>query len=399
MLKRIIAIAFIFGSTSVGWFVLAGSIWWRTNQSNDKLKPNVSSIWGTAQEQTQPVATYYQEAAPTEKSVPVRLNAESSRIHVDLALEYRQKGLLWYSVYVVKFAGVYTFRNPSDSARLVTFQLPFPSKHAIYDGLTIERNGQALPFTTGKDGVSVRAQMAPGESAAFRAVYRSQGLESWRYNFGNDVTETRNFELTMKTNFAEIDFPSDTLSPIEKREDSSGWELTWRYRNLISGFQIGMTMPEKLQPGPLAGDISRFAPVSLLLFFFVMFILTTIRNVDLHPMNYFFLAAAFFAFHLLLAYLADHISIESAFLICSLVSAGLVVSYLRLVAGPRFALIEAGGAQLVYLVLFSGTFFLKGFTGLAITIGCIITLFIAMQLTGRVRWSERFSLRTSAKST
>jgi inner membrane protein involved in colicin E2 resistance len=152
-----------------------------------------------------------------------------------------------------------------------------------------------------------------------------------------------------------------------------------------------MTMPEKPQPGPLAGDISRFAPVSLLLFFFVMFIITTLRKIDLHPMNYFFLAAAFFAFHLLLAYLADHISIQLAFLLCSVVSVALVVSYLRLVVGPRFAIVEAGAGQLIYLVLFSYTFFLKGFTGLAITIGCIVTLFIAMQLTGRVRWGEQFA--------
>ena len=105
-------------------------------------------------------------------------------------------------------------------------------------------------------------------------------------------------------------------------------------------------------------------------------------------MNYFFLACAFFAFHLLLAYLVDHISIHSAFVICSLVSMTLVISYLRLVVGMRFAAVEAGLAQLIYLVLFSYAFFFKGFSGLAVTIGSIITLFVVMQLTGRIRWSE-----------
>jgi hypothetical protein len=109
-------------------------------------------------------------------------------------------------------------------------------------------------------------------------------------------------------------------------------------------------------------------------------------------MNYFFLATAFFAFHLLLAYLVDHISIHLAFAICSAVSVFLVVSYLRLVAGMRFAIVEAGAAQLVYLVLFSYSFFFRGFTGLTVTIGCIATLFAAMQFTARIRWSERFRL-------
>src|ERR1043166_5074844 len=47
-------------------------------------------------------------------------------------------------------------------------------------------------------------------------------------------------------------------------------------------------MPERLQPGPLAGRISFFAPVSLFFFFFLMFIITTMRGIELHPMNYFF---------------------------------------------------------------------------------------------------------------
>jgi hypothetical protein len=59
-------------------------------------------------------------------------------------------------------------------------------------------------------------------------------------------------------------------------------------------------------------------------------------------MNYFFLAGAFFAFHLLLAHLADHISIHAAFAISSAVSILLVVSYLRLVVNLGFALVDAG---------------------------------------------------------
>jgi len=158
----------------------------------------------------------------------------------------------------------------------------------------------------------------------------------------------------------------------------------------VSGFDIALKMPQKLQPGPLAGRISYFAPVSLFFFFFLVFILSTLRGNDLHPMNYFFLAAAFFAFHLLLAYLADHISIHMAFVISSVVSIVLVVSYLRLVVDWRFAMLEAGLTQLIYLVLFSYAFFFEGFTGLTVTIGTILTLFVVMQMTGRIRWEEKF---------
>ncbi len=48
------------------------------------------------------------------------------------------------------------------------------------------------------------------------------------------------------------------------------------------------------------------------------------------------------------------------------------ISYLRLVVGLRFAAIESGIAQLMYPVLFSWA------------------LFVAMQTTAKIRWSERF---------
>src|SRR5437870_9022351 len=203
----------------------------------------------------------------------------------------------------------------------------------------------------------------------------------------------------MITNFKEIDLPDNTLSPSRKTETANSWELDWNYKNLVSGYQIAMTMPEKLQPGPLAGRISLFAPVSLFFFFFLMVIIPTMRGIELHLMNYFFLAAAFFSFHLLLAYLVDHVSIHTAFGICSAVSVFLVVSYLRLVVGTRFATREAALAQFIYLVAFSYAFFLKGFTGLAITIGSIVTLFVVMQATGRIRWKEKFAAPNASPST
>ena len=69
------------------------------------------------------------------------------------------------------------------------------------------------------------------------------------------------------------------------------------------------------------------------------------------------------------------------------------ISYLRLVVGIRFAALEAGTAQLIYLVIFAYAFFWKGFTGLAITVISVITLFVVMQATGKVKWSEKFAIR------
>jgi hypothetical protein len=405
MVKRIAAILFIFACTGIAWGVLGATIFSRTYSSDDRLKGRVVSTWGAPHRQ-RPPAAFWATVVPrraevteggtrTVRAVDVEVRTdlplEQSRVDVALDLEHRQKGLLWYSTYKVAFTGDYAFRNPADREQRVTFEMEFPAEQAIYDDLVFTVDGEQVVVETAGRTVRCVRPVPAGATARLRVGYRSQGLDSWRYAFGGTVAQVREFRLTMTTNFKDIDFPENTLSPGEKRETAGGWELLWAYSNLVSGFEIGMAMPEKLQPGPLAGRISLFAPVSLWFFFFLMFIITVLRGIELHPMNYLFLACGFFSFHLLLAYLVDHISIHAAFVICSAVSIALVVSYLRLVVGLRFAAVEAGLAQLIYLVLFSYAFFFRGFTGLAITIGSILTLFAVMQLTGRIRWADKFA--------
>jgi inner membrane protein involved in colicin E2 resistance len=411
MLKRIIAITFIFVCTSIAWVVLGGTIFQRTYSSDSISQSKVASTWGSAQNQTPPVAVYKTIVTKQEETIEnnkkqiktvqnevwTGLPLTGSSIDVALDLEHRQKGLLWYSTYKVNFSGEYGFGNTTDKEQLVSFTLRFPTQQAIYDDLVFSVDGSPVQIKNEGNQATGQVKVAPGKTAQLKVGYRSQGLNEWRYSFGEGVAQVQDFNLRMKTNFKDIDFPENSLSPSRKRETSAGWDLAWSYTNLLSGYQIAMVMPEKLQPGPLAGKISFFAPVSLFFFFFLMFIITTMRRIELHPMNYFFLAAAFFSFHLLMAYLVDQVSIHAAFAISSIVSVFLVVSYLRLVVGIRFASREAALAQFIYLVMFSYAFFLKGFTGLAITIGSILTLFVVMQITGRVRWADKFDAKAAGQ--
>ena len=406
MTKRIAAIVLIFLCCTIAWMVLGGTIFARTYSSDSRLRQSVASTWGTAQTQRTPRAVTVHRATRQVESTnngrtvtrTVRERVETplellrTRADVALDLAHRQKGLLWYSTYTIRFGADYDFRNtgPGDT---VIFTVNLPTPEAIYDDLAITVDGRPVAHTTHESAVSATVTLPRGSVGRFHIGYRSQGLERWNYSFGETVSTIRDFELRMRTSFDDVDFPQNTISPTTKAREGDGWLLTWRYNNLVSGYEIGMVMPEKLQPGPLAGRISFFAPVSLLFFFLLLFILTTIRGVEIHPMNYFFLAAAFFAFHLLLAYLVDHVSIHVAFVIASVVSLFLVASYLRLVVGWDFALRYAAPAQLVYLVLFSYAFFFAGYAGLTITIGSVISLFAVMQMTGRVRWAELFAAR------
>ena len=405
MMRRIIALFFIFGCTTVGWVILGGVTNERTYDQDEVLEEAVGHLWGTFQHQRAPTVRYrtwdrrevtrtmgstsYTESHSVPLWHPVPL--EASDIAVDLSLAHRRKGLLWYSTYRVRFQARYLVENKAEVERELHFGFDLPSQGAVYDDFRFAVEGREIDrieFTNGS--LSHPLKLKPGEKREVSISYQTRGLNEWHYLFGSSVAQVKNFRLDMTTDFAGIDFAPNSMSPSEKEKTDEGWRLTWSYANMLSGVQIGMVMPRKLNPGPWAAKVTFFAPVSLFFFFFLLFILTTVKEIKVHPMNYFFMGAAYFSFHLLLSYLVDHISLHAAFLICSLVSIFLVISYMRLVVGARFALLEVGVSQFVSLVVFSYTFFFKGYTGLSVTIMSIVTLFVVMQYTGRLDWEKVF---------
>lgn len=390
MLKHIIAIAFVFFCAALGWVVLGATVLIRTEDQDDKLRQNVHQLWGAPQIQQAPVV--YSIEAKDEDEVKHDLPLRSSRIDVDLALDHRRKGLLWYATYRVGFSGEYMVENTTDEPLTLTFDFALPAPDAVYDSFNLSVGEEAIQSVHIEAGRLLhRFELAPGTSEQFRIHYVSQGLDEWWYRFGKDVAQVRDFALEMRTDFDAIDFPLRSMAPTDKQPGDSGWKLSWRYGELFTGVAIGMALPQKLNPGPWVSKVSFAAPVSLFLYFFLIFVFSTLKGIKLHPMHYFFVAAAFFSFHLLLAYLVDHISVYAAFATSSLVSLFLVSTYLRQAVNARFALVEAGIAQVVYLVLFSSAFFFEGYAGLAITVLAVTTLFAAMQLTGRLDWERAFA--------
>ncbi|MGB5352863.1 MAG: inner membrane CreD family protein [Woeseia sp.] len=403
MTKKIFSIAFIYGCCCFAWIVLGGTVSQRTHQQDSSMRTAVGNLWGGEQVQYAPTLNLMREVEQTEtreengesvthtsiRTVYEASPISASELQVNLELEHRRKGLLWYPTYSSGVDGRFRISNPNDEPGTFRFQFRFPEEASVFESVRVEVDGLEVDDASIEEGALTRMfELEPGQTKDVRVAYRSQGTGSWRYRLGDAATQVRDFSLAMTTDFLDIDFPEGALSPTTKTETEGRWSLNWDYGTLVADADVAMTMPQKLNPGPWVSRVTFFAPVSLFLFFFVLFVITLLKGVRLHPMHYFFLGCSFFAFHLLLAYLVDHVSVHLALAAASLVSVGLVISYMRLVAGTRFAMVEVGLAQVVYLVLFAYTFFLEGFTGLAVTGLTIATLFVVMQATGRVDWEQ-----------
>ena len=418
-MRRLLAIGFVWLCCAGAWAILGSTLAFRSGSVTGSLGAEVRALWGPPLVQNPPSAVgrerhkvrvseqkfdekekrYFKVEREDAVETKRPLVLDRTDVDVALSLEQRRKGLLWFPTYGVSFQGRYALRN--DSAEERRAHVAFPIEPGVtYDGFTVsDARGAPIEVAFEEVGSASRGNatfartLAPGEAVAFTVAYRARGTERWSYGtagegLGPEKGRARSFRLTVTTDFDAVDFPAGSLSTSEHGPAGGGWRGTWRFDQIVGTKAIGVVLPERLNPGPLAAKLTFFAPVSLLFFFFVTGMLLAARGRSIHPVNYFLLSCAFFAFHLLFAYLIDHVAIGPAFAAASVVSVALVVSYARLFVGGRTALLLVGLPQLVYLVLFSFTFFWSGYTGLAITIGAILTLFVIMQLTGRTDWAR-----------
>jgi hypothetical protein len=382
--SRLLAIVSIFACVTVAWGILGTSVFMRTEspELNAALDNRVQELWGPPHTQKAPVVVI--DNGDSVENVIL----DTSKIDVTFHIEHSRRGLKWYATYNVDFDGQYTFHNPLDKPVTATVTYEFPSSNITYKNPILRV--QDVEATVSGDGAPVQfvVHLAPGGEADIHIAHSSTGQDSWRYSFADHLTTVKDFSLAMNTDFSEYDYPEQTIPPTEGSRTRA---LKWEFTGLVTNDDIGLSMPHKLNPGPLVCRMSYFAPVSLLFFFTVLVVLGAVKDdTSLHPMHYFFLGASFFSFHLLFAYLVDHVIPEISFVIASAVSMALVIGYLWRVVGARFALREAGISQLLFLVLFSYAFFFEGYTGLVVTIGAILTLAALMQITAKVDWAKVF---------
>jgi len=414
---RIGLIFAVFVLASVGWLILAGVTEHRSSQQSAVLDERVGGLWGNAQTQAPPQLSTEWTSNETVRSTELRngqqvevervqplahsepVSVDSTNIDVALHSDLRRKGLLWFSLYDVEFHGRWRYRHRLQFPTQLAVAFRFPDPAGVYDNFSFVVDGSEFAASAAVENGAARVlvPVQPGRELQISISYRSRGRDSWAYAPAQGASVLQDFTLRLRTDFPDIDFPAQSLSPSERSREGSGHTLIWRFAHLVTGQSIGMVTPQRLQPGELAGELALSAPISLGFFFALIFLLATLRDIDIHPLNYLLLAGAFFAFHLLFAYTADRLPVEAAFALASAISIALVVSYLRLVVSNRFAFVEAALAQLVYLIGFSLAHFWQGLTGLTVTVLAVVTLALLMQLTGRLRWSEVLARRSTPR--
>lgn len=346
---------FLYLLLSALWIGLGLNLSARQSDQDALLRQKVSHLWGNVHHQAGP-----------------RRSIERSEVSVDLDLKHVRKGLLWYTTYSSRLKARYHVAEAGE------FQFPLPDPAGMYSDFFVRVNGREAPYKL-VSGAVVLSLVPAGSDV--EVGYRSLGSDAWWYDFRPDVAPTRSLLLTVRTNFADIDFPDGSDAPTERRREGDGWVLTWKYDNLLSGAQAGLTLPRKANPGPRLIEICLFAPLGLLLFFFVLTAVLLRTRTELGTLPFVLLGAGYFSFHLLLVYLGDVMPLPLAVALAAAVALLVNLTYAARVTSARFALGRVGPLLLLYLVGFACVFLREGFRGLPLVLLLVATLAILMHLT------------------
>ena len=407
-IKKIIAIVIIFIVTSIAWMILGASNSSRTKMSSVTLKSQVANLYGNRLIIASPrcytkTASYMEETVNGAKRTVEQYEYKyheliKSDLAIHVYLDQRKKGNLWFPTFKARFEGNYTFiTDPSDKDILLYATLN--SSDSIYNNLSLNINNKnisnIMPLIN-KQEIPVVPVGGAGDdknTIQLKISYDATGMEEIHYLITSErdaIAQINDFNLVISTDFELYDFPSHMMSPSHTNKTEKGYDLVWELNKTITGKNVGLIIPNKLNPGEIITRVSFFAPVPLLFFFVVLLMFSVALKINLHPMHFFFLAATFFSFHLMFSYFSDELNIYLSFAISAVVSLILTVTYMRLISPKKMAFIYAPAIQFIYLIIFSFSFFFDGTTGIIVTICAVITLFILMQATGRINWDEEF---------
>jgi hypothetical protein len=390
---RLAAIVLIYLLACAGWMALGITTVVRSGGSGERLAAEVAELWGGPLVQDAPtVVALAADGAEADPALPA-----SSQVEVQLQLDQRRKGLVWYPTYLCRFRATYLLDNPTAAAQVLRFRFALPSADGTYEDFAVAVGGTpSARLVDPRQGIIEEVTVPPGVQVPVLVAYTTRGLSTWCYRPGAHLGRVRNLGLTLHVDTPRIDFPANGLSPtVPAIATPAGVDLVWKTSELITRRDIAVEMPTRLNPGPLTSRITFFAPVCLGFFFLLVGAITVVCRIPIHPMHYLFIAGGFFAFHLLLVYLVDQLDIHLAFAIATATTVALVTGYLRGALGRGFPLSAAIGGQAFFLVLFSYSFFLEGMTGLTVAVGSVATLAVLMRLTLRTDWSQAFGTAPS----
>ena len=364
--------------------VLAVRITDRRGFADGELHRDVMDRWGAPIRQPMPSVRYVPTGTVFNALEPLPLTRQE--VTVDAAMNYRKRGLVYFSGFDFRFTGDFATENPFDRDVDVAFVFPISleKNKVLLSELAFAVNGAAAPVELGKDGDKLLwpGRLKPGEKLAFRVAFKGRGLDAFTYVMDPSAA-VRNVGLTVDIRGGDNYDYADGVVPATRVERSGdATRLAWRFDSLESGIPVGVILPsEKSFDAIIATFVAR-GWAGFLLFFAGLVALCLHHGRPPRAFESYLFASAYALFFVLVAYLAAYIHFYVAWTLSIAVAGGLLCGYAALLL-PRGAWKLVAGLVAGCLALPTLAVILQGYTGLIYTLEALALVAALMVASAR----------------
>lgn len=378
---------FIFMPLLIGFFALSMRLEYRTDRAIGHQKASVERIWGGGLAQPMPSVRY--KRFGSDVSSLSKGDIYASNVAVNLAVDYRKKGLVYHTGYNANFTGQYTIHNPENEKIYLSFIFPYPTKpgEGLLRNIKLLVNGEEDVKDTEYQPTLVlwTGLLEAGKSLEITVIYDGRGLNQFEYGF-EPARQINNFSMEITVQGAkDLDYAESTMPPTETpQERPKGKTLSWKLDRALTQSNIGVILPDKLNVSKQLNIMTYRAPAFFMLFLISLLITFILSGITPNFIQVAIISVTYCAFYPLFAYLTVYIDLIFAFMIAFGVIGLLIFNYLRILHTMRIALAVVI-AYTFYLGITSIAALLPMYTGLILTIEGVILIGIIMQVLTRFK--------------
>ncbi len=362
--------------------VISSQIADRSSFADGELHQDVMERWGSPIHQAAPSVRYVLSGTVFNTLRPLPLSKQ--QVDVKAVMNYRKRGLVYFSGYDFSFHGTYEVVNPEDKDIDVVFVFPVSLERnkALLSLLAFSVNGEAheIELDEHADKFVWTGRMASGRTLRFDVGFRGRGLDQFVYRLDPSLP-VRDFELRFGvTGGDNFDYPGGAVSAHEVVLEEGRAELFWKYPSLESGVPVGIVLPSEKSFDRLIRVMVARSWAPFLAFFVGLVFLSVHLKRKLEFYESYLFSSAYGFFYVLLAYFAAFMNFYIAYVLAFALMFVLIVGYgrglmskkadrwlsLLLVAfllGPSFAVVAEGYTGLIYTIeIFVGLLLLMALT-------------------------------------
>jgi hypothetical protein len=363
----------------------------RRSFADGDLHQDVIDRWGAPIVQPAPSLRFVESGSvfSTLEALPF----DGQEVTVDTAMNYRKRGLIYFSGFDFTFRGDYRMRNPRERDLDLVFVFPISveKNRVLLSDLSFLVDGRPAPIDLSppSDRLVWTGRIASGNEVRFQIAFRGRGLDSFVYQLDPKLP-VRDLKLRIAVSGGDrCDYPSGVVPATSTEHGDGRAAFAWAYPSLESGVPVGVILPSEKAFDAMIATMERRSWAPFLFFFAALTALSLVRQRRLRIYEAYLVAFAYAFFFVLLAYLAAYLSFYLAYALSLAIIGGLSFAYLRALLG-REASWPIAGLELAFLALPTMAVILDGYTGLIYALEILAGLVVLMVLSTRARFRSFF---------